>query len=375
MTRIFRLKATLMRGGTSKGLFFRSDALPDDPELTQALLLRAIGSPDPYGKQMDGLGTGISSTSKVAIIAPSSRDDCDVDYLFGHVSIGQPHIDWSGSCGNLTAAVPLFAVQEKLVAVEDGKVEIRIWQANIGKRIVAELEVANGEPVWAGDFRIDGVAFPGAPITLRFLDPAGGVSGKLFPTGLRTETLSLPNGEEIRATLIDVGNPTVFIEASALGLSGSETAEQLAPETFANLEHLRAQAAVKMGLAATPEAATQEHPAIPKISFISPAITKEIHLNARILSMGKLHHAYTGTGAIALVVAAALTDTVVAGLLRQPLGGKALTFSHASGQQTLQAKLIRQGKNHQVSEVIMQRTARPLMEGTVLVPLEEPVPA
>jgi hypothetical protein len=373
MTRIYRLKATLMRGGTSKGLFFRSDALPDDPKLIQALLLRAIGSPDPYGKQMDGLGTGISSTSKVAIIAPSSRDDCDVDYLFGHVSIGQAHIDWSGSCGNLTAAVPLFAVQEQLVPVKDGKVEIRIWQANIGKRIVAELEVKDGEPVWTGDFHIDGVAFPGAPITLRFLDPAGGASGKLFPTGQRSEILNLANGDKVRATLIDAGNPTVFIEASALQLLGSETPEELTPATLASLEHLRAQAAVKMGLAESIETATQEQPAIPKISFISPASVAGTQLNARILSMGKLHHAYTGTGAIALAAAAGFKDTVVAGMLSQPLRGKALTFSHASGQQTLQAKLVRQGRGHQVTEVVMQRTARPLMVGEVLVPLAEKV--
>lgn len=366
MTHIYRLKATLMRGGTSKGLFFRSDALPEDPDLIQALLLRAIGSPDPYGKQMDGLGTGISSTSKVAIIAPSSRDDCDVDYLFGHVSIGQAHIDWSGSCGNLTAAVPLFAVQEKLAQVTDGKVEVRIWQANIGKRIVAELEVKNGEPVWAGDFRIDGVAFPGAPITLRFLDPAGGASGQLFPTGQRAEMLSLPDGQEIRATLIDAGNPTVFVVAEELRLGGSETAEQLSAETLGQLEHLRTQAAVRMGLAETLE---QAAPAIPKISFVSRASVDGTQLNARILSMGRLHHAYTGTGAIALAVAASLKDTVVAGLLKQPLRGKALTFSHASGQQTLQAKLVKQGRGQQVAEVVMQRTARPLMTGEVFVPV------
>jgi 2-methylaconitate cis-trans-isomerase PrpF len=371
MTRIYRLKATLMRGGTSKGLFFRADALPQDPELVQALLLRAIGSPDPYGKQMDGLGTGISSCSKIAIIGPSQREDCDVDYLFGHVAIDEARIDWSGSCGNLTAAVPLFALQEKLLSCEDGKVTVRIWQANIGKRIEAELEVRDGEPVWTGDYRIDGIAFPGAPITLRFLDPAGGVAGGLFPTGNKCEPLTLPDGGTIDATLIDAGNPTVFVEAAALGLNGDEKHEALSPRQLATLESLRAQAAVRMGLAADEQTASRECVAIPKISFLSRSANAGQHLNARILSMGRLHHAYTGTGAIALAAAAAIKDTLPARLLAAPLRGKALTFGHASGSQTLAAKLERHGRRQAVAEVSMQRTARPLMSGEVFVPLEQ----
>ncbi|RXZ42599.1 2-methylaconitate cis-trans isomerase PrpF family protein [Crenobacter cavernae] len=368
MTDYYRLKASLMRGGTSKGLFFSAGALPDDPALVQALLMRAIGSPDRYGKQIDGLGTGISSTSKVAIIGPSSRPDCDVDYLFGHVAIADALIDWSGSCGNLTAAVPLFALMEKLVDKPDGQAEIRIWQANIGKKIVAELAVKDGEPVLAGDFQVDGVAFPAAPIKLRFLDPAGGVAGKLFPSGSPQDTLRLPDGRKIAATLIDAGNPTVFIRAADLDLTGAETAEDLDLARLDELEALRAQAAVKMGLAKTVAEATFERPAVPKISFISPARVEGTEINARIVSMGKLHHAYTGTGAIALAAAAAMKDTVVSDMLGQPWRDKPLPFSHASGTQSLEAVVKRHGRGWKVAEVVMTRTARPLMAGEVYIP-------
>ncbi|TCP12428.1 2-methylaconitate cis-trans isomerase [Crenobacter luteus] len=372
MTDYYRLKASLMRGGTSKGLFFRADALPDDPALVQQLLMRAIGSPDPYGRQIDGLGTGISSTSKVAIIGPSSQPDCDVDYLFGHVAIGEPLIDWTGSCGNLTAAVPLFALMEKLASKPDGAAEIRIWQANTAKKIVAELAVKDGEPVLTGDFRVDGVAFPAAPITLRFLDPAGGVAGKLFPSGSPKDTLKLPDGRKVEATLIDAGNPTVFVRAADLELSGFETAAELDLARLDELESLRAQAAVKMGLAKTVAEATFERPAVPKISFISPARVEGTELNARIVSMGKLHHAYTGTGAIALATAAAMKDTVVSDMLGQPWRGKPLPFSHASGTQTLEAIVKRHGRGWRVAEVVMTRTARPLMAGEVFVPAPPP---
>jgi len=369
MTSLFQLKSTLMRGGTSKGLFFASHQLPDDPALLERLFIRALGSPDPYGKQIDGVGTGISTTSKVAIVGPSARPDCDIDYLFGHVAIGEAKVDWSGSCGNLTAAVPLFALMERLLPVKNGMAEVRIWQANIGKKIVATLEVRDGEPLWVGDYCIDGVAFPGAPVTLRFIDPAGGASGKLLPTGKVCDALALPNGSRIAATLIDAGNPTVFVRAADLGLTGFETAEQLSADTLARLEALRAAGALAMGLVDSLEAAVAR-PATPKISFVGEARDEGCALNGRILSMGKLHHAYTGTGAIALAAAAAIKGTVVAEAIGQPWRGKPLTFSHASGRQTLEALVSRQGRSWHIDEVVMTRTARPLMRGEVFVPLD-----
>jgi len=369
MTALYQLQSTLMRGGTSKGLFFASHHLPDEPALLERLFIRALGSPDPYGKQIDGLGTGVSTTSKVAIIGPSARPDCDIDYLFGHVAIGDARVDWSGSCGNLTAAVPLFALMERLLPVKNGLAEVRIWQANIGKKIVATLEVRDGEPVWVGDTRIDGVAFPGAPVTLRFIDPAGGASGKLFPSGRVCDELALPDGRRIAATLIDAGNPTAFVRAAELGLTGFETAEQLTAEQLAVLEQLRIAGTVAMGLADSPEAAAARQ-ATPKISFVGTARDEGCQLNGRILSMGRLHHAYTGTGAIALAAAAAIKGTIVAEAIGQPWRGKPICFSHASGRQTLEALVSREGRGWRIDEVVMTRTARPLMRGEVFVPLD-----
>lgn len=368
MTAIHILPATLMRGGTSKGLFFRTDRLPVAPVLRESLLIRAIGSPDPYGSQIDGLGTGISSTSKVVLLSRSERPGHDVDYLFGHVAIREALIDWSGNCGNLTAAVPLFALMEGLVARDDGPAEIRIWQANIGKTIIAGLDVRDGQPCWTGDCAIDGVAFPAAPIRLRFLDPAGGSAGRLFPTGRAIDTLRLPDGRAIEATLIDAGNPLVLIDAAALGLAGDETADRIDAATQAALEHLRAAGSVAMGLADSLEQASRQRPATPKIAFLSRARRPDCQLNARILSMGRLHHAFTGTGAIGLAAAAALPDTLASRLLDAP--ATPLCFSHAAGSQTLSAVVSRSGSDWRIDEVVMTRTARPLMRGELFIPLD-----
>ncbi|BAK77112.1 AcnD-accessory protein PrpF [Pseudogulbenkiania sp. NH8B] len=371
MTTLHSLKATLMRGGTSKGLFFRADSLPADTETRDRLLLRALGSPDPHGLQIDGLGTGISSTSKIVILSPSQRPDCDVDYLFGHVAIGEPLIDWSGNCGNLTAAVPLFAVASGLVAPDkDGPFTVHIWQANIGKRIHAEIDIERGQAVWHGDYRIDGVAFPGAPIRLHFLDPAGGGAGTLFPTGNPCDTLHLPDGTTLAATLIDAGNPTVFVRAADLGLSGYETAAHLDAKLHQTLEWARAAGAVAMGLAPDITSASRERPATPKISFLSPARATGYDLNGRILSMGRLHHAFTGTGAIALAAACAIDGTLASEMAGGVIRGRELNFSHASGGQALEARVSRNGDTWQVDEVVMTRTARPLMSGEVWVPLD-----
>ncbi|KMJ54727.1 hypothetical protein ACG97_00085 [Vogesella sp. EB] len=365
-----RLDVTLLRGGTSKGLFFRHDDLPPAGAARDALLLRVLGSPDPYGKQIDGLGTGISTTSKVVLLRPSERDDHDIDYLFGHVSIAEPLIDWSGNCGNLSAAVPLFALLQGMVAhaPRDGAVSVRIWQANIGKTIIAELAMRDGRPVWEGDYRIDGVAFPGAPLTLRFLDPAGGASGRLFPTGRVCDSLSLPDGSRLTATLIDAGNPTVFVRAADVGLVGDERGDIADAAVNRRLEWARAAGAVAMGLCADIDSASRERPATPKVSFVSPNTAPGVALTARILSMGRLHHAYTGTGAIALAAAAAIDGTLVAEVCGGVVRGEALRFAHASGQQQLEARLSSTPAGWHIDEVVMTRTARPLLQGSLFLP-------
>lgn len=383
-----KIPAVLMRGGTSKGLFFRADALPQNAQQCNQLLLRAIGSPDPYGKQIDGVGGGTSSTSKIVIVGKSDQADCDVDYLFGHVAIGDALIDYSGNCGNLTAAVGAFAIEEKLLPATEGMTTVRIWQANIDKKIIAHVPVRNGQVVVEDNFNFDGVAFPGAEIKLEFLDPAGGSAGKLFPTGNKTDTLDIPEIGKLKVTLIDAGNPTVFVKAKDLGLTGIEHQNDVnsQPELLHKLEQIRAHAAVAMGLAETPEQASRERPATPKISFVAkPAdyvsaagksISKsDYDLAARIVSMGKLHHAYTGTGAIALVVAASVTGTVVSQTLGKALPAeRSLNFGQPSGLTSMAAEVSGKGNDWQVAKVVMCRSARRLMEGNVLVPqAPEPV--
>lgn len=383
-----KIPAVLMRGGTSKGLFFRADALPQNAQQCNQLLLRAIGSPDPYGKQIDGVGGGTSSTSKIVIVGKSDQPDCDVDYLFGHVAIGDALIDYSGNCGNLTAAVGAFAIEEKLLPATEGITTVRIWQANIDKKIIAHVPVRNGEVVVEDDFNFDGVAFPGAEIRLEFLDPAGGSAGKLFPTGNKTDTLDIPELGKFKVTLIDAGNPTVFLKAKDLDLSGLELQDEInsQPKLLHKLEQIRAHAAVAMGLAETPEQASKERPATPKISFVAKpadyvsaagtAISKaDYDLSARIVSMGKLHHAYTGTGAIALVVAASVTGTVVSQTLGKALPAeRSLNFGQPSGITSMAAEVSGKGNDWQVAKVVMSRSARRLMEGNVLVP-QAPVAA
>ncbi|WP_137936064.1 2-methylaconitate cis-trans isomerase PrpF [Chitinivorax sp. B] len=378
-----KIPAALMRGGTSKGLFFRADTLPADPAMANRILLRAIGSPDPYGKQIDGVGGGTSSTSKVVLVSVSSRDDADVDYLFGHVSIEDGLIDFSGNCGNLTAAVGPFAIEEKLVTAEEGITTIRIWQANINKLIVAYVPVKYGQPVVEQDFQFDGVAFPGADIKLEFLDPAGGSVGKLFPTGNKTDTLELAGIGKIKVTLIDAGNPTVFVKAKDLGLTGLENQVEVNHQValLSKLETIRAHAAVAMGLAATVEDATTNRPATPKISFLAKpadfvsssgkAVSKaDYDLSARIVSMGKLHHAYTGTGAIALTVAAYIPGTVVSQTIGKALdASRTLRFGQPSGVTEMAADVQGKGTEWTVSKVVMHRSARRLMEGSVLIPM------
>jgi probable AcnD-accessory protein PrpF len=370
----------LWRGGTSKGLFVRAADLPADSASSDRLLLRALGSPDPYGKQIDGLGGATSSTSKVVLVAPSSRPDCAVEYLFGAVTIERAVIDWSGNCGNLTTAVAPYAIACGLLPPPpDGVAPIGLWQANLGKRIVAHVPVRDGQAVQHGDFAMDGVAFPGAEIVLEFLDPGGG-EGAMLPTGNVRDTLQVPGVGAIEATLVNAGNPTVFVAASALGLAGTELQSAVNGDAalLKHCEAVRARGAVAMGLASSTEAATRERPATPKLSFVAPPAAyvassgravsiRDVDLVARILSMGALHHAYTGTGAVALSVAAALPGSVVHAAVR-PGSGANVRVGHPSGVMTVGAEVRREGADWIVVKSAMSRSARRLMAGTVFLP-------
>ncbi|MCW5624541.1 MAG: 2-methylaconitate cis-trans isomerase PrpF [Burkholderiales bacterium] len=375
---IQRLPAEWWRGGTSKGLFVLRDDLHADAAEGEALLLRAIGSPDPYGKQIDGLGGATSSTSKVVIVARSDRPDCDVEYRFGAVAIDRPVIDWSGNCGNLTTAVGPFALLAGLVPPQDGTTTVRLWQENLGKRILAHVPMRDGMPLETGEFTMDGVAFPGAEIVLEFLDP-GGADGAMLPTGDVVDRLAVPDVGTLDATLISAGNPTVFIDAAALGLDGTELQPRINGDTalLARCEAIRAAGAVAMGLASDPASATRDRPATPKLSFVAPprAFTASsgrfvpadaVDLVARILSMGALHHAYTGTGAVALSVAAALPGSVVQRAVRP--GVTHVRVGHASGVMTVGAEVRQDGSLWLVDRSVMSRSARRLMGGTVFVP-------
>ncbi len=363
-----------MRGGTSKGVFLRPEDLPSDAAARDRILLRVIGSPDPYGKQIDGMGAATSSTSKVVLVSKSQRPDCDVDYLFGQVRIDTPSIDWSGNCGNLTTAVGPFAISEGIVgAPRDGIALVRIWQANIGKRIFAYVPMRDGQVVEEGDFELDGVTFPAAEVRLEFMDP--GAEGAMFPTGSVVDFLT----GNVEATLINAGNPTIFVAASSLGLKGTEMQDDVNNDAalLARVEALRCQGSVAMGLAADPaEAAQRGH--TPKLAFIAPpaAYTSSsgkdigagsIDLLARIFSMGVLHHAMTGTGGVAIAAAAAVPGTLVYRLARKSADGR-IRFGHPSGTLSVGAEARADGAQWVVSKALMSRSARRLMEGWVRVP-------
>lgn len=382
------IRASYMRGGTSKGVFFNQKDLPLAAQkqgiLRDQIMLRVIGSPDPYGKQIDGMGNGTSSTSKVVIIGPSARPDCDVDYLFGAVAIDVPVVDWSGNCGNLSAAVGPFAISEGLVeAGPDGVKTVRIWQANLNKKIIAHVPVENGQVVELGNFVLDGVTFPAAQVQLEFLDPgADGDSdgAAMFPTGNFVDVLDIPGLGLIEVTLINAGNPTIFVHADTLNLSGIELQDDINhnSDLLKKLETIRAHATVAMGLAASPSEATEKRPHTPKLSFVASAQTYiassgkevckvEIDMVARIMSMGKLHHAMTGTGAIAIAVASAIPGTIV----NKVLGGQSqskVKFGHPSGALEVGAQASNASGDWVITKALMGRSARRLMTGEVWVP-------
>ncbi|MFC0252812.1 2-methylaconitate cis-trans isomerase PrpF [Massilia consociata] len=385
-----KIPATYMRGGTSKGVFFRLQDLPEAARVPgparDALLLRVIGSPDPYGKQIDGMGGATSSTSKAVIVARSERPDHDVDYLFGQVSIDKPFVDWSGNCGNLSSAVGSFAIASGLVDPErvpqSGMATVRIWQANIGKTIIAHVPVTNGEVQETGDFELDGVTFPAAEVQLEFLDPAAeeeGAGGSMFPTGNLVDELEVPGVGTLKATMINAGIPTIFVNADAIGYDGTELQEAINgdPRALAMFETIRAHGALRMGLISSIEdAAKRQH--TPKLAFVAKPASYvassgkqvnagDIDLLVRALSMGKLHHAMMGTAAVAIGTAAAIPGTLV----NLAAGGgerTAVRFGHPSGTLRVGAQALQTNGEWRVAKAIMSRSARVLMEGWVRVP-------
>ena len=377
--------ATYMRGGTSKGVFFRLQDLPESCQQPRkardALFMRVIGSPDPYANHIDGMGGATSSTSKCVILSKSQQADHDVDYLYGQVSIDKPFVDWSGNCGNLSTAAAAFAIHAGLVAEEkipeNGICTVKIWQANIGKTIIAHVPISQGEVQECGDFVLDGVAFPAAEIVLEFIDPAD--EGSLFPTGKIVETLMVEGYGSFTATMINAGIATVFVNACELGYLGTELREDINNDAkaLAKFEAIRVAAALKMGLIKSPEEAlTRQH--TPKIAFVASPRTyqassgqtieaQEIDVLVRALSMGKLHHAMMGTCAVAISVAAAIPGTVVnvaAG------GGKRarVCFGHPSGTLTVGAEAELQDGQWQVKKAVMSRSARVIFQGVACVP-------
>jgi probable AcnD-accessory protein PrpF len=382
-----KVPATYMRGGTSKGVFFRLKDLPEAAqvpgEARDKLLLRVIGSPDPYQKQIDGMGGATSSTSKTVILAEPTQPDHDVDYLFGQVSIDKPFVDWSGNCGNLTAAVGAFAINGGFVAQEripeNGIATVRIWQANIRKTIVARVPITNGEVQETGDFELDGVTFPAAEVQVEFMDPADG-EGAMFPTGNLVDDLDVPGVGTLKATMINAGIPTIFLNADDIGYKGTELQDDINsnPEALAMFETIRAHGAMKMGLIkSVEEAASRQH--TPKVAFVAKpsdyvsssgkAIgAGDVDVLVRALSMGKLHHAMMGTAAVAIATAAAVPGTLV----NLAAGGgdrTSVTFGHPSGTLQVGAEASLVNGQWTATKAIMSRSARVLMEGWVRVPL------
>lgn len=377
-----RIPAVWMRGGTSKGLFFHQRHLPSDSEQRDALLLRVLGSPDRFGKQIDGVGGATSSTSKIVVIRPSTRDDCDIDYLFGHVSITQPLIDYSGNCGNLTAAAAVFAVEEGLVPMTEPHTMVRIWQQNISKTIIARVPCKHGEVEIDNGFRIAGVDFDGAEITLRFDDPGGSAEAPLLPTARITDRLTVPNVGAVDVSLINAGNPTVFVAAKEVGLSGDELPAEIEgnPAVMQKLELLRAHGAVAMGLCDNAEQATQHRPGTPKIALVAASQpyrtadgttigSEQTDVLIRFLSMGKPHHAITGTGAIATAISAALPGSIVQAHVALGTTTDLLRIGHASGVMPVATGVGRNDDQWIAHWAQISRSARRLMEGSVLVPV------
>jgi hypothetical protein len=377
-----RIRAVLMRGGTSRGVFFHREDLPDDPATRDRLILAVMGGGDPYGRQIDGLGGATSTTSKVVIIGPASVPDADVDYTFGQVSVTRPFIDYGGTCGNLTAGVGPFAIEEGMVETHDPTTVVRIWQTNTRKRIRARIPTGDGCPQVEGDYAIDGVPGAGGMITLEFLEPGGAVTAALLPTGHPIDALDVPRVGAVTVSLVDAVNPVVFVRPEDLGLLGTEMPDQIDGDAglLERIEAVRAHAAVRMGIAGTPEEATTRSPGVPKLAFVSsPApyvSTRGVHLApdefdvaGRIMSMGRLHRAYALSGASCTAVAALVEGTLVHAAVRPgPPGERTVRIGHPAGVVEAGAAVRLTGGVWTAEKVVTRRTARRLMDGYALVP-------
>ena len=380
-----RVPAAFMRGGTSKGLFFQGGVLPEDPLERDRILRRAIGGGDPFRKQIDGLGGATSSTSKAVVVSRSQRPGFDVDYLFAQVGVETPDIDWQGSCGNLASAVGPFAIEEGLIAATEGETTVRIWQVNTGKEIVAHVPTEGGLPLVDGDFKIDGIPHSGAEIRLDFMEPGGGLCGRLLPTGAVSNRFQVDGLGAVEATLVDAGNPCVMVAAADLGLTGGELPDEINadPAALGRLEAVRAAGAVMMGLAESPEQATRHRPSVPKIAILAPPAAyrttggagisaADADLLVRMVSMGRLHHAIPGTGAVALAIGCALPGSVPSRLAGTVAGRGSVRFGHPAGVMAAEAEVVADETPGSggwfARRVTLGRTARRLMEGWVMVP-------
>jgi len=377
-----RIKAVLMRGGTSKGVFFHRADLPQDSPLRDRVILAIFGGGDPYGRQINGLGGATSVTSKVVIIGPPSVPDADVDYTFGQVSVNTPLIDYGGTCGNLTAAIGPFAIEEEMIHGTDPVTVVRIWQTNTRKYIHAHIPTADGLPQVEGDYAVDGVPGTGAKIRLEFLSPGGAMTGRLLPTGQPADVLDIPGIGRIRASMVDAVNPVVFVHAAALGIPGAVMPGQVDsdPALLRKIELVRAHAGVRMGLARTPEEATVQSPGVPKIALVSPPASyvssrgtaieaKTIDIIGRIMTMGRLHRAYAASGAGCTAVAALIEGTVVHEVIRRDASReRLLRIGHPAGIMEVGAGVMQRNGEWVAQKVITHRTARRLMEGHALIP-------
>jgi len=376
-----RIPAVYMRGGTSKAVFFHENHLPRKPEVRDRVIQAAYGSPDPNRRQIDGMGGAVSTTSKVAIISPSDDSEYDVNYNFGQVAIDKPIVDFQGNCGNISSAVGPFAIDEGLVKAKEPITRVRIYQVNTKKLIVAVVPVKDGQYNEEGDCAIDGVPGTGGEITLHFFNPGGSITKKLLPTGSVTDSIDLPGNEQITVSIIDAGNPVVFVRAQDLGLQGTEIYEiDENAEIRAKLEAIRSRGAVMLGFASTPEEASERSQAVPKIAFVSVprgyttvtgrAMRKtQVDIVARIMSMGTLHKAYAVTGAICTAGAAKIEGTVVHEMLgRNALQKKEIRLGHPGGRIEVGVVIEKEGNSYAYKEAVLERTARRLMDGYVYVP-------
>ena len=376
-----RIPAVYMRGGTSKAVFFHENHLPKDPEIRDCVILAAYGSPDPNRRQIDGMGGAVSTTSKVAIISSSRDPNYDVNYHFGQVSIDKPKIGYQGNCGNISSAVGPFAIDEGLINVEEPITTVRIYQTNTKKLIIAEVPVREGLYNEGGDYAIDGIPGTGGKVTLHFVNPGGSVTGKLLPTNNVTDAVEVPGVGEITTSIVDAANPVVFVRARDIGLKGTEISEiDGSAEIRQKLEAIRSRGAVMLGLASSPEEASEISQDVPKMAFVSEpqdytAVTGrniskgEIDIVGRIMSMGTLHKAYAATGAICTAGAAKIEGTVLHDMLgKGALETKEIRLGHPGGIIPVGVEVDKEGNSYEYKEAVLGRTARRLMDGYIYVP-------